>query len=101
MRACSSVKAVPCGATTFVNARFEQRDQIELAFADDRAVRLDQPALRFVQAEEHAAFAKERRLRRVQIFRRLASSSRMRPLNAITSPTSLQIGNMSRPRKRS
>src|SRR4030095_12129043 len=45
-------------------------DQIELPFADDRAVGINQRALCFVQSEKDAAFAKERRLRRIDVFGR-------------------------------
>ena len=38
--------------------RFEECDQVELPFADDRAIRLDQSAFRLVQTEQDATFSK-------------------------------------------
>src|SRR5204862_8047868 len=47
----------------------KQTDQIKLAFAHDRAVRLDQRALSLVQTKKNAAFSKKGCFRRIQIFR--------------------------------
>ena len=49
--------------------RFEQRDEVELSFANDRTVRFDQSPLGFVQTKQDAAFPEERRLGRVHVFR--------------------------------
>ncbi len=40
------------------DSSLEERDQIELAFANDRAIGLDQASFRFVEAEENLAFRK-------------------------------------------
>src|SRR5436305_11984677 len=53
-----------------LNSRFKEGNQIELPFADDRAVGINQRALGFVQSEKDAALAKERRLRRIDVFGR-------------------------------
>ena len=50
------------------DARFENRDEIELSFAHDRTIRLDQAAFRLMQTKEDASFPEKRRLGRVQIF---------------------------------
>ena len=50
------------------DAGLENRDEIELSFANDRAVRFDQASFCFVQAKEHAPFPEKRRLGRVQIL---------------------------------
>ena len=58
----------PLGSDHIGDAGFEDRDEIELPFADDRAVRFDQTPFRLMQAKEHPPFPKERRLGRVQIL---------------------------------
>src|SRR6266513_5729043 len=53
------------------NAGFKQRDQIELAFTDDRATCFNQSPFAFVQPKKHTPFLEKRRFRGVQIFRDL------------------------------
>src|ERR1043166_1215905 len=50
------------------NTGLENRYEIELAFADDRAIGLNQASLGLRQAKEHTPFSKKRRLGRVQVF---------------------------------
>ena len=50
------------------DAGFEDRDEIELSFADDRAIRFDQAAFRFMQTKEDPPFPEKRRFGRVQIL---------------------------------
>src|ERR1700724_3314058 len=53
------------------DSRFEQTDQVELTFTDNRATRLDQRPFGFVQSKQNPSFLKKRRFRRVHIFRGL------------------------------
>src|ERR1700737_3394929 len=50
------------------NARFKQRDQIELAFAHDSAICFNQRSLCFVQSKKHAPLLEKRGVRGIQIF---------------------------------
>ena len=52
------MKAVPCGATTFVIPASNKRDQIELAFANDRAIRVDQARAWSCAARKALSFRK-------------------------------------------
>src|SRR5260370_1068196 len=45
------------------DAGFKQRDQVELAFAHDRAVCFNQRPFGFMESKKHAPFLKERRFR--------------------------------------
>ena len=47
------------------DASFENRDEIELSFANDRTVRFDQAAFCYVLTEQDAPFPEERRFGRV------------------------------------
>src|SRR5438105_11131178 len=60
----------PLRCNHILNALFEERDQIELPFANDGAVCLDQSAFCFVQTEKHMSFSKERSFRRIDVFGR-------------------------------
>ncbi len=54
-----------------LHASHEARDQIKLPFANDGEPGVENRALGFVEAEENLALGENRRLRRVDVFRRL------------------------------
>jgi len=86
----------------FFTPAMKQGDEVKLTFADDGEPGVQDGALGFVETEEDFALGEDRRFRRVDILGGLPSSpDRTRPLKAMTRPCSSQIGNMSRPRKRS
>ena len=101
IRACFSVNAVPCGAITFCTPASNaviRSSCPSITTADRRSMiaRFD-----LCRPNSTAPFVKSIVSGEFTYFAALASASNTRPLKAITSPLSLQIGNISRPRKRS
>ena len=97
----SSVSAVPSGATAWGKPGDAQRDHVDIALdGDHRAAVMGGLAGEVVIVEE-PALVEERRVGRVQVFRRRRRRSCARPPKATTRPRRSQIGNMTRSRKRS
>src|SRR5205085_4737532 len=61
----------PLRSDNILDSGLKKTDQIELAFADNGAIRLDKRALGFVQSKKHSSLLEQRSFGRVQIFRGL------------------------------
>ena len=72
---CSSVSAVPSGATASPKPAC-QRDDIEIAFDRDHAIVLVRRPARARRVEQQVALVKKRRVGRVEIFRRRSGIER-------------------------
>src|SRR5207248_10160949 len=53
-----------------LDSRLKERDQIELSFANDAAIDIDQRSLRLMHPEKDATFPQKRRFRRTDVFSR-------------------------------
>ncbi len=101
MRACWSVKAVPCGATIFCTPfvkhaiRSNWPSQM-MAKPASRIARLDLSRPKKILLLVKIGVSGE-----LTYFAVFSSPDKMRPLKPMTRPCSSQIGNISRPRKRS
>ena len=108
--ACSSVNAVPSGATTLSRPRAWSETTSKLPSTSTAELLLADRVARLEEAEEQLALRVDRALGRVDVLRRRVSlgvvlasgSSRSaRPLNATTRPCGSITANMRRWRKRS